>query len=218
VSGMLRTGIMRKHFLVSGALMAIISNGIFGQTLSIGVKAGVPLIDSTSTHRPFDHDESRPYVVGPTVELKLPAGFAIEASGLYRRVGNTTSYGLFNNPFSLLNRVRGNSWEFPLVGKYYFWPRAAGLQPFVGTGWALRTVQFREEGTPTTADQSGMTRSFPFHNDFRSDLAVGAVVAAGLRFRAGRLAILPEVRYTRWGAANSALPRNDATLFLGITF
>ena len=114
--------------------------------------------------------------------------------------------------------MRGNSWEFPLVGKYYFRLRAAGLQPFVGTGWALRTVQFREEGTSTTADQNGMIRSFPFHNDFSSDLAVGAVVAAGLRFRAGRLAVLPEVRYTRWGAANSTLPKNEAALFLGITF
>ncbi len=36
--------------------------------------------------------ESRPYAIGPTVEVRLPAGFAIEASALYRRLGQTTAF------------------------------------------------------------------------------------------------------------------------------
>lgn len=59
------------------------------QPISIGVKAGVPITDafetlrgnqaaySTNTHR---------YLVGPTIQLNLPAHFSIEVDGLYKRL------------------------------------------------------------------------------------------------------------------------------------
>jgi hypothetical protein len=58
-----------------------------------------------------------------------------------------------------------------------------------------------------------------FHNHFRSDVGVGAVVAAGVRFRVGRLSVAPELRYTYWGStAQFDLRRNEAAGLVGISF
>ena len=187
------------------------------QPVSFGVKGGIPLLDTTSSH-----EESRPYIVGPSIEIRLPAGFAIEADALYRRVGNS-SFGSFlsgANLFSAFSsRQRGNSWEFPLLGKYYFRPRALGWQPFLGSGFALRTtVGFHSDTTRTVVAASGTPTTTSFHHDFRPPLDVGAVVSAGVRFHAGRLALAPEFRYTRWGGVENPLNRNEAGALLGISF
>lgn len=82
----------------------------------------------------------------------------------------------------------------------------------------MRTVAFHDRGTEGTIDASGVAQTFSFDNHYRSDLAVGAVVAAGVRFHAGHFAFLPEVRYTRWGSGDGTLRKNEAGLLLGITF
>ena len=195
------------------------------QLISFGAKGGVPFLAPNQ-----GGDESRPYIVGPSVEFRLPAGFAIEVDALYRRVGNTFQYGFSGNimlipqpPAPYVNffveRQRGNYWEFPVLGKYYFRPRRTAWQPFVATGWALRTVAFHEDIHETVTDAGGTSTSYSFRNHHRSDLGAGAVVAAGVRFRAGRVTVSPELRYTYWGSsANSSLRRNEAAGLLGISF
>jgi len=81
-------------------------------------------------------NESRPYAVGPSVEFRLPAGFAVEASAIYRRIGRTYWFNFSTQTDAvglLINRTRGNSWEFPVIGKYYF-----GRQIAVGPVWRRR--------------------------------------------------------------------------------
>jgi len=195
------------------------------QSISVGVLGGVPLIDQTNTNgNPFNYDESRPYIVGPSVEARLPAGFVLEADALYQRVGNSFSYELlsaigtgFLETTSLSQRTRANVWEFPLLGKYYF-RRDSAWQPFVGTGFAFRTTGIGEAGAQTILNTNGVSSTFPFTDNFRSDLEVGATVAAGIRYRMGRVALQPQVRYTRWGGSNSVLRRDEAAFFLGISF
>ncbi len=190
------------------------------QAISVGVKGGVPLLDGTTSH-----DESRPYLVGPTIEVSLPAGFAIEADALYRRIGS--SYGFSGSILtgsniglisSFSSRQRGNSWEFPFLGKYYFHPEVKGGRVFVGTGWALRTIKFNSVVSQSGVDSSGRAFTQTFNNHDRSDLQVGAVVAAGLRFHAGRFAFAPEARYARWGNSTGSSSKNEASLLLGISF
>ena len=193
------------------------------QLVSIGAKAGVPFLDQTQ-----GNDESRPYIIGPSVEVHLPAGFAIEVDALYRRIGNTFGFnfsvigaGLNVVPANnfYINRQRGNDWEFPFLGKYYFRPRTAAWQPFLSTGWALRTVSFHQDISETVIDANGNSHFNSFRNHFRSDVGVGAVVAAGVRFRAGRIAVIPELRYTYWGStAQFELRRNEAAGLVGISF
>jgi hypothetical protein len=215
-----------KTFLA--LLVTIATNQVVSaQLVSIGAKGGVPFLDDSK-----GGDESRPYIVGPSVEFRLPAGFAIEVDALYRRVGSTSQFGLLGTfiasgtsmvPFpivsSYIDRQRGNYWEFPVLGKYYFRPRTTAWQPFVGTGWALRTVAFHEDITETVTDTNGNSKPNSFRNHYRSDVGAGAVVAAGIRFHVGRLSVSPELRYTYWGStAQFALRRNEAAGLLGISF
>ena len=203
--------------------MIAINQVASAQLVSVGVKGGVPFLDTNESG-----DESRPYIVGPSVEIRLPAGFAIEVDALYRRIGDTLGFNASSIGAGLnvipstsfyINRQRGNDWEFPFLGKYYFRPRTAGWQPFLSTGWALRTVGFHEHISETFVDGNGNSHFNSFQYNFRSNLGVGAVFAAGVRFRVGRLYVTPELRYTYWGStAQTELRRNEAAGLVGISF
>lgn len=196
-------------------LTTLLTVPLSAQLVSIGVKAGVPFGDPLGANR-----ESRPYLVGPTVEVRLPAGFAIEGSALYRRLGQSFAYSYFLEPgvsASVSNRVRGNAWEFPVIGKYYFKSPESSWQPFFGTGWSLRTIGWKSDGVTTTTTPTGQVVT-PFQTSERSNLNVGATFAAGVRLRVNRFSVLPEFRYTRWGGADGMSRRNEGGFFLGFRF
>ena len=193
------------------------------QLLSVGVLGGVPVTDSA-----YRHDESKPYIVGPTVEIRLPAGFALEADALYQRLGNSspllsTITGALLTPgltptsgFAFTTRQRGNSWQFPLLGKYYF-RSGSHLQPFVAGGPSFRTIGAEVQGVSILTYVNGTTLT-PIQSKLRTDLGVGAVAAAGFRYKIGHLALLPEFRYTRWGSDDRIGKKNSAGVYLGLSF
>lgn len=172
-------------------------------------------------------DDSHRYIVGPSVEVRLPRGFAVEADALYQRVGtNFTSASILSGtnlvssyPYATSNvsRAVGNVWQFPLTGKYYF-NRSSKFQPFVGLGPELRTIGWRTDSsavivsgpstTPITSSSSSESRSN----------SVGAVAVAGMRFQKGRLKLSPQFRFTRWSRQQGSLRTNEAGLMLGIHF
>ena len=90
-------------------------SGRFG----FGLKAGVPLTDFTNavSNGAFNYtSKTQRYIVGPTVELRLPGGFGIEVDALYRRFsynGSITGAGITSS-------TSGNAWEFPILAKYRF--------------------------------------------------------------------------------------------------
>jgi hypothetical protein len=97
----------------------------FSQGLSIGVKGGVPLLDL------FDDGlggsiplitETQRFVVGPAIELRLPAGLGIELDALYKRFDQEGGG----------QTATGSSWEFPLLGKYRF--PGTLLRPYIEAG------------------------------------------------------------------------------------
>ncbi|HEX4593680.1 MAG TPA: outer membrane beta-barrel protein [Bryobacteraceae bacterium] len=213
---------MRSHMKGYVLLFLLASACASAQLVSIGALGGVPFLDQNQ-----GGDESRRYIVGPSVEFRLPAGFAIEVDALYRRTGNTFTFNFPGNVVPIgspaltfqINRQRGNYWQFPVLGKYYFRPRTAAWQPFLGTGWAIRTVGFDEDISQTILDSNGNYHSSSAHFHSRSDLGAGAIVAAGVRFHAGKFALTPQVRYTYWGStAQFDLRRNEAGVFLGLSF
>jgi hypothetical protein len=188
------------------------------QAVSFGVIGGVPLTDPLSFR-----DESRPYIVGGSIEVRLPARFAVEADVLYQRVGNSTPFFPLLTPTitSFTSRQRGNAWKFPVLGKYYFRPRTSAWQPFVGTGYAFRAIDFRSDVNETIVDSSGASQNNSFHFNNGAGLGVGAIFAAGVRFHTGRFAFSPQIRYTRWGDNQNnptSLSRNEAGVLLGISF
>jgi hypothetical protein len=181
------------------------------QVVSVGALGGLRLTDG------FDFsDGSRIYDVGGSVEFRLPAGFAVEADALYQRVGS--SYGLINLNNGIITagtafRERGNLWEFPLLGKYYFRSSDAAWQPFLGTGFAFRTGSMHIDTTDFSTTPFTL-----FRGDSRFNVQTGAEVAAGIRFRLGPITLLPQARYTYWGDSTQRLNKNEVTLLLGVSF
>src|SRR5580704_18439105 len=108
-----------------------------------GVEGGVwttaDIGNPTSPSAGILHLESKRYVVGPMLELRLPLRLSVELDALYRRLGFTEhfDYGDYCCGFSVL-RERDNSWEFPATLKYGISNRF--LRPFIGVGAAPRIV------------------------------------------------------------------------------
>lgn len=202
---------MRKHYWPL-LLTAISLHTALAQAISFGVTAGVPLLD-----RALPADESRPYVVGPSIEVRLPASFAIEVDALYQHVGNSTageqSSGV--NFVSYFDRWRGNVWELPVLGKYYFHAHRA-WQPFVSAGVGARWLSRQEDVSELTSG-NGTQQALAFrYSGWR--INEGAVAAAGIRLRTGRLTWRPEFRYTRWNGSGTLTRPNEASILLGIGF
>ena len=187
------------------------------QWLSIGAKAGAPTTSPTD----IGSDASQWVQIGPSVEFKLPAGFAFEVDAIYQRVGYELKFfGPYPdaNTTTITNyKTRGNDWQFPLLGKYYF--RAPEkVQPYLAAGvvfghtWNSNTVNSTSILSGTNMIQVSQSSS-----DFgRSD--TGAVAAAGVRFKWGRVGILPEVRYTYWGGDAGVRQKNAVSLLMGFQF
>lgn len=155
---------------------------------------------------PYGFDESKIFTVGPTAEVALPHHFAIETGFLFKRIGTSYRFRYNNSDFN--QRLRGNSFEIPVVGKYYLHDRSI-FKPYLGLGVAARrTFQTSELSPPRSTFES------------LSPWGLGAVAAAGVQFGAGRLKLSPEVRYTRWSREGQQIPRNrnQAEFLLGISF
>jgi hypothetical protein len=119
------------------------------------------------------------------------------------------------NFVSYFDRLRGNVWEFPVMGKYYFHAHAA-WQPFVGAGLAARWLS-RQEDISEFSGGNGALQPLAFHySGWRA--TGGAVAAAGIRLHTGRVAWLPQFRYSRWGDSGTLTRPNEANFLLGIRF
>lgn len=199
------------------------------QQLGVGALGGVwTTADFGGTLRP----ESKRYIVGPELELRLPLGFSAEFDALYRRFGYTGySSSVVGNS---ITRVRDNSWEFPLIAKFRL-PFALG-HPFVGAGYAPRTVS----GTAVSSGSylSGLTQNPPAsvytnYSNQRSSasypLTHGVVVVGGMEVRAGPILVSPQIRYVRWnapflnaeggdGSFQFSSSQNEVFLTLGVTW
>jgi len=191
----------------------------FSQPVSFGVKGGIPLTNFVSavSNGTFDWSSSTPrYIIGPTVELRLPGGFGVEFDALYRRLHYNGS-GFIGNAFSTSNTT-GNLWEFPLLLKYRF--PTEGVRPYVDAGVAWNTLTGINR-TFTSAAAS-ITDSNP--PELHRNVTYGVVAGVGLDIHF-LIHISPEIRYTRWNSRNleDALgilqSRQDQAEFLvGITF
>ncbi|MBL8209806.1 MAG: hypothetical protein JNK87_03805 [Bryobacterales bacterium] len=162
------------------------------QTLSLGVKGGGFFTDPAERQ-----DQSRKYVVGPSVEVGF-GRIGVEANVLYWRFGSAVS-GV---------RVRGHVMELPVLGKYYFAGRNAVVRPFAGAGFAFRNVW--------TDDGRGR---FGNREVASTEPGVGAVFGGGVAMKVWKLRLSPEVRYTRWGGYNFPVTNaNQVQALLGVTF
>jgi hypothetical protein len=114
-------------------------------------------------------------------------------------------------------KVRGNDWQFPLLGKYYFRP-SLRVQPYLAGGAVFgHTTNTISGNSATIASGANLIMLSPFQGLDSRRADTGATAAAGARFKWGRFGFLPEVRYTHWG--NAYLRRkNVVSLLMGFQF
>jgi hypothetical protein len=184
-------------------MLFVFAAAAMAQPIGVGLKVGLPLTEAFNTatgpSSGYTSDTKR-YIIGPQVELRLPAGFAIELDALYTQL-NFSSIGGVSS--SVVNAVTdADAWEFPLLVKKKFGGANAGVaavRPFVATGASFRRLtsirQVRNFVTGSSQETSSPA-------ELRNRNATGFVVGGGLEIRALFLRISPEVRFTRWGTSN----------------
>ncbi len=165
------------------------------QRFEVGVEGGVQTVDDVSGTL---HPESKRYIVGPKVEIRLPLRLSFEFDALYRRFGftgyETSCCG------NSITRERANSWEFPMILKYRI-PVAPG-HLFAGAGYAPRTVH----GTDVSNGVFNVGLPGPLayivnqRSETRYSVTQGVVISGGLNLGSGHVWFSPELRYVHWNA------------------
>lgn len=177
--------------LKTSLLLCLTAAAAFAQPIGVGVKGGVPFNDLFDSETNGVETETKRYIVGPMVELRLPAGLAIEVDALYSRADFGSVFGaagsLITAPF------KTNSWEFPILLKKKFGGAdavAASARPYVGAGANFRRLSgLSNIGSFITGNRDGEVDK----NN------TGFVVAGGVEVKALFIRVAPEVRFTYWG-------------------
>ncbi len=198
----------------------------FGQAVSFGVKAGVPLTDAYSVSKGGASEARRyfssagRYTVGPTAELKLPAGAGIEVNALYKRQDFGWSATQAN---ALLQaETSSSSWEFPVLLKV----RMPGVlfRPYGEAGMSFRTLRGVKQ--TLTTELAGRTTTVTDTPEELNERAMkGFVLGGGIEVKAPVVRVSAELRYTRWsGEAFRGVrdllhsTRNQAEFLVGVAF
>jgi hypothetical protein len=177
--------------------LLVVAGFASAQPFGAGVKVGVPATDAFKvfpfpTVGTFTGDSSR-FTGGPYVELRLPAGMAVEVDALYRNYDFVTA-GVATS---------ASSWEFPVLLKHRI--SLPLVKPFFEGG-----VSFSQ-----LSDLRGL--SVNHHSNY------GIVVGGGVEFHLLLVKVSPEIRYTGWAFRNFdsdllQTKRNQLTVLFGIGF
>lgn len=163
------------------------------------------------------------YLVGPSVEVRLPFRLAVEFDALYSRVNgeqtNTTvgSGGQFTTIGTVTAQQTANRWEFPLLAKFRI-PAGHHVHPFVGVGPNFSILsQQRYKSATVFSGQPVSQTSFP--QDAR-DFGTGVTASGGLSFDFAHVRFTPEVRYTWRDRRFFTVPtdQNVVQALIGISF
>ena len=195
----------------------------FSQPITFGIKGGMSFTDFTETVARGNinfNDNTRRYIIGPTLELRLPFGLGVEVDALYRRFNyNQYITGTAGTDFV---STSGNAWEFPVLGKYRF--KAPVARPYIVGGIAWDTLSGLTQNVQRAVASTGVISS-PMPAELNEKTTIGYVVGAGLDIKVLFLHISPEFRYTRWGAKHFLDPngglssnQNQGEFLVGITF
>lgn len=182
-------------------LLLLSAAALAAQPIGFGVKAGIPMNDFLSTarsgHITFDTNTNR-YIIGPSVELRLPFGLGIEFDALYRHF-SYSSFGadILGNTFE--SRTTSGAWEFPLVAKYRF-KGVPLIHPFVEGGVSWDRLSGVSQTLSTLSNTVLNTSSTSNPAELHKDTVSGFVLGGGVDFKLLVIHIVPEVRYTRWGS------------------
>lgn len=142
------------------------------QPVTAGLEIGGPFTNAASLVSGTSPESvvSNPhFILGPYVEFRLPARFALDVDALYRSFSYSQVLGPAG-PYSGSNQ----SWEFPVLLKYKLLPGPA--KPYI-------------EGGPVLNHLTGSSL------DLAHDTNYGIALGAGLEIHALVIRLSPEIRY-----------------------
>jgi hypothetical protein len=194
-------------------------------SVSAGFIVGSPLNEPPGANSLFSSFTQDRWTGGPTIDLSLSRGFVVEFDALYRNYRERRSFPLHlgqnTNPYAYAGVRKTDAWDLPLLLKYRF--RIGPASPFVSAGhfWTHESRESsygysctgpegscKPEGYPVDLAAAGFSRSSAFHR--------GIVGGVGIEFRAGRISIAPELRFSR--PTHGAVHDNRFTALVGFTF
>lgn len=201
--------------LLSGRALFAQPKPVSLSLFSAGFKLGAPVKDPPGRSSLFSRYQQGRWTGGPSVELRLARGFAIEFDALYRTEQTSVFYplrfGQDANPYLTAGSSRTNSWDFPLLLKYRF--QVGTLRPFVSAGyqWSRQSVFSQSvsqcsgpRGSCLPAGYAGIEP--PGGGSFRYvTTRSGPAAGAGIEFKTRYVTISPEVRYSASGDRITAL-------------
>lgn len=201
-------------------LSVILSTVGRAQLLTLGLQGGVPA--QTSLER---SNTKMPFVLGPTVTLKLFSNLSLESGVLFHCFGESRDTFGFQYPeggFTMgSNEWRAKAIELPFLLKYRFLSESRGWQPFLTAGPTVRrtSIDFTGFHTAWSGNPLNPSEHQPIETNNSTKWNVDPAVGAGVSFRSGRLRIEPEVRYSYWGAGKHTVIRQNQVHFLfGLRF
>ena len=178
------------------SMLFVMTGFAAAQPVGAGIKVGGLLNDilkvqSIPTFATFSAEANR-LEVGPYVEIRLPAGMAVEADALYH------SYAFSNA--GIASTVR--AWEFPLLLKHKL--LAGPIKPYFEGGVSIGRL-FNLQSVP---------------NNHLTNY--GVVVGGGVELHLLFFRLSPELRYNGWALRNfdslAQSTRNQVSLLVGIGF
>jgi hypothetical protein len=191
---------------------------------SFGLKAGVPLTavaDSGRAGYRYSGDTTfhiKRYLIGPSVEVRLPWYFRLEADALYQHARQDAFFGPAPSATFDQYGTRMSIWEIPILLKRTFGARA--LRPFAAAGPSLRRVKDLDVDlirVPAPPFPGPGTRQ---HYQASTDEPVrwGITAGGGVSWRLRALRIEPELRYTHWTARHWMATTEQLSILLGLQF
>ncbi len=199
--------------------------------MSVGVTGGIPVSPHSQTYPQAALDTlppmfgpndlyTKPYAIGPSVDVHLPRRISVEAGLLYERLHQDITTGLMAGHgngvnFGYREDLAGNQWLFPLLLKYGIARRR--FTPFVEAGATLRHLSALN-GQGVQVDFYLQPNPATFHIEAGSGPDVAITAGGGVRWRLLAFDLAPEIRYLHWTSAGYQPVRNQAMLMLGITF
>lgn len=121
-----------------------------GFAIDLGFRGGLPFGDAFESLRTanFELKGRNRFVIGPTLELRLPAGFGVNLDLLYRRYSFQTITG------DQTRTDGAGQWEIPVMMRYHF--PGILVRPFVAGGPVWSTITGLNSTRNTTGLALGM--------------------------------------------------------------
>jgi hypothetical protein len=188
------------------------------QLFTFGVQGGMP------TQTPVGQTSKMPFVLGPSVDIRVSSGLSLETGLLYHRMGRGYNNSVFLYPENAVTlgveTWHGSALEIPFLAKYRFLSERRGLRPFLSAGPTMRRTSITTSRAYSVVSSSPLSTNGASLMDTKSTKwNVDPTIGGGMDFKAGRFHIEPETRYSYWGAGKtSEVRKNQVSALIGFRF